>query len=140
MVMIMFMVKIKDRVKDNDSDSDRNRSINRNNDSDSDIISDGNRNRNRNRNGNGDGDGKKLSHPVEDPANIHALTYEAVDKSIWLWSRDTINQFRVHCLSLPPVYKKSSGSRILRKRRIPFVYCFSHELIQKPKDWGPWID
>ena len=68
------------------------------------------------------------------------LSYMALDRVIWLGIRSIINKWRETDLNLPPVRTKNfSGHRILYDLKVPYIYCFSEQLLPKPLDWGEWI-
>ncbi|KAL3419219.1 glycosyltransferase family 28 domain-containing protein [Phlyctema vagabunda] len=52
---------------------------------------------------------------------------------------DLINRFRVRTLNLDPI-SPLWGHVLLARLKVPFTYCWSQELIPKPKDWGPHIN
>jgi sterol 3beta-glucosyltransferase len=56
-------------------------------------------------------------------------------KEQWQGLGDIINAFRSVTLGLEPLTQRS-GPYIVDRLRIPYTYCWSDGLIQKPPDWG----
>eukprot|EP01134_Creolimax_fragrantissima_P006543 CFRG6543T1 len=73
------------------------------------------------------------------PSFLNYTTFKAIDRGMWLATRDMINTWRREDLGLPKL-PYGTGYRIMAERRIPFCYCFSTHLLPRPSDWGPWID
>jgi UDP:flavonoid glycosyltransferase YjiC (YdhE family) len=68
------------------------------------------------------------------------MSYDLIDRLIWLGIKDMVNTWRTETLSLPPIRTKTlSGHRLLRDLQVPFMYCFSEQLLPRPQDWGPHI-
>ena len=71
---------------------------------------------------------------------LNWLSFGAVDRLIWLGLGDLINAWRVDALRLSPIWTMSAkGHRVLHDNQVPFLYCWSEELMPKPHDWGPHI-
>ena len=67
-------------------------------------------------------------------------SFLTVDRVIWIGIRDIINDWRENELQIPPIRTISfSGHRLIYDSHIPFIYCFSEELLPRPHDWGRWI-
>eukprot|EP01103_Thecamoeba_quadrilineata_P013733 TRINITY_DN3901_c0_g1_i1.p1 TRINITY_DN3901_c0_g1~~TRINITY_DN3901_c0_g1_i1.p1 ORF type:complete len:877 (-),score=158.58 TRINITY_DN3901_c0_g1_i1:51-2645(-) len=66
-------------------------------------------------------------------------TFIAVDNGIYLPLRSIINEFRVKRLELPYLGIGSHGSSLLHYRKVPFLYCWSPSVVNKPTDWGDHI-
>ena len=70
----------------------------------------------------------------------NAFSYHAVDRLIWMGTRDLVNEFR-HRIGLRRIgVADRQGHRLLARRRVPFTYCFSKHLLPKPADWNVWVD
>ncbi|KIM93473.1 hypothetical protein OIDMADRAFT_65034, partial [Oidiodendron maius Zn] len=73
-----------------------------------------------------------------DGERTNFMSYALVEMITWQGLGDVINAFRYKILNLPPIslmWAPGLSSRL----RIPFTYCWSPELIPKPKDWGSHI-
>lgn len=71
---------------------------------------------------------------------LNWLSFGAVDRLIWLGLGDLINAWRVDALRLKPIWTISTaGHRLLHDNQVPFLYCWSEQLMPKPHDWGPHI-
>ena len=57
----------------------------------------------------------------------------------WQGLGDIINIFRTDTLGLEPLTQRS-GPSALDRLKIPWTYCWSEGLIDKPKDWKEHID
>jgi hypothetical protein len=55
--------------------------------------------------------------------------------SQWQGLGDIINSFRAVTLGIEPL-NRSAGPSVLESLRVPYTYCWSEGLIQKPPDWG----
>lgn len=58
---------------------------------------------------------------------------------MWEGLSSVINDFRTSILRIPAITSRSATS-ILDNLRIPWTYCWSPELLPKPKDWKTHID
>ena len=68
------------------------------------------------------------------------VSYDLIDRLIWLGIKDMVNTWRMETLGLAPIRTKSlSGHRLLRDLQVPFLYCYSEQLLAKPPDWGEHI-
>lgn len=63
------------------------------------------------------------------------LSYDMANLLQWQGLGDIINAFRSVTLGLEPLTQRS-GPYIVDRLRIPYTYCWSEGLIQKPPDWG----
>jgi len=63
------------------------------------------------------------------------LSYDMANLLQWQGLGDIINAFRSVTLGLEPLTMRS-GPYIVDRLRIPYTYCWSDGLIQKPPDWG----
>jgi sterol 3beta-glucosyltransferase len=63
------------------------------------------------------------------------LSYDMANLLQWQGLGDIINAFRSVTLGLEPLTQRS-GPYIVDRLRIPYTYCWSDGLIQKPPDWG----
>jgi UDP:flavonoid glycosyltransferase YjiC (YdhE family) len=59
--------------------------------------------------------------------------------SIWEGLSGVINEFRTSILRLPAMLDRTAYS-VLDNNRVPWTYCWSPELLPKPKDWGKNIE
>ena len=72
-------------------------------------------------------------------------THFLLDRGIWVGMRDIINEWRENDLKITPIRNSllpgfnRRGHRLLYDNHIPYIYCFSEELIKRPADWAPWI-
>lgn len=58
---------------------------------------------------------------------------------MWEGLSSVINEFRTSVLRLRPIPSRTA-SAVLDHLRIPWTYCWSPELLPKPKDWKGHID
>lgn len=58
---------------------------------------------------------------------------------MWEGLGSIINDFRTSILRLLPIPERTAPG-ILDHLRIPWTYCWSPELLPKPKDWNTHID
>ena len=56
----------------------------------------------------------------------------------WQGLGDVINAFRSATLGLEPLSARS-GPSVLDRTKVPWTYCWSDSLIEKPKDWKQHI-
>jgi hypothetical protein len=63
------------------------------------------------------------------------LSYDMANLLQWQGLGDIINAFRSVTLGLEPLTMRS-GPYIVDRLRVPYTYCWSDGLIQKPPDWG----
>ncbi|KAL9104167.1 MAG: hypothetical protein Q9163_000866 [Psora crenata] len=73
-----------------------------------------------------------------DPSITNFISYVLVEMMTWQGLGDIINRFRQKSLQLEPLslmWAPGMASRL----RIPYTYCWSPALIQKPGDWGSHI-
>lgn len=68
------------------------------------------------------------------------LSYQAVDRGLWIALEKEINTFRVQTLGLEPLRSGQGGWNILNSYKIPFIKMWSPSLLPKPKDWESHID
>ncbi|KAI3391137.1 hypothetical protein diail_7904, partial [Diaporthe ilicicola] len=80
----------------------------------------------------------KASDTGSDQSTVNFVSYAAVEWLTWQGLSDVINDWR-HSLELEPV-PASEGPCLAETLRIPFTYCWSPDLVPKPKDWGSHID
>lgn len=66
------------------------------------------------------------------------LSYDMANLLQWQGLGDIINAFRSVTLGLEPLTQRS-GPYIVDRLRVPYTYCWSDGLIQKPPDWGSHI-
>ncbi|WVF67372.1 hypothetical protein IAT40_002127 [Kwoniella sp. CBS 6097] len=67
------------------------------------------------------------------------LSFALAEIMTWQGLGDVINNFRSNSLSLEPLSMRS-GPSILDRLKVPWTYCWSDALIEKPKDWKEHID
>ncbi|OCF44536.1 hypothetical protein I317_01608 [Kwoniella heveanensis CBS 569] len=67
------------------------------------------------------------------------LSFALAEMLTWQGLGDVINNFRSNSLSLEPISMRS-GPSILDRLKVPWTYCWSDALINKPKDWKEHID
>lgn len=58
---------------------------------------------------------------------------------MWEGLASVINDFRIDHLRLRPIPERTAAS-VIDNLRIPWTYCWSPELLSKPKDWSTHID
>lgn len=66
------------------------------------------------------------------------LSYDMANLLQWQGLGDIINAFRSVTLGLEPLTQKS-GPYVVDRLKIPYTYCWSEGLIQKPPDWGSHV-
>ncbi|WWC72266.1 uncharacterized protein I206_106228 [Kwoniella pini CBS 10737] len=67
------------------------------------------------------------------------LSFALAEMLTWQGLGDVINSFRSKTLYLEPL-SMGSGPSIVDRLKIPWTYCWSEGLIEKPKDWKEHID
>jgi UDP:flavonoid glycosyltransferase YjiC (YdhE family) len=67
------------------------------------------------------------------------LSYELVDRLMWLSIEPSVNSLRLQ-LGLEPVMHGESGFNLINASKVPFACMFSPSLISRPKDWEQHID
>ncbi|WVQ94968.1 hypothetical protein IAU59_002059 [Kwoniella sp. CBS 9459] len=67
------------------------------------------------------------------------LSFALAEMLTWQGLGDVINNFRSDSLALEPLSMRS-GPSILDRLKVPWTYCWSDALIDKPKDWKEHID
>ena len=73
-------------------------------------------------------------------ANLtNLLSYALIDMFTWQGLGDIINKFRRKTLGLESL-SMVWGPGLVSRSLVPHTYCFSPNLIAKPKDWGKHID
>jgi len=73
-----------------------------------------------------------------DPQLTNFISYAMIELLSWQGLGDIINRFRRKCLGLDPVGLLWAPG-MLQRLKVPHTYCWSPNLIPKPKDWGPHI-
>eukprot|EP00981_Chlorochromonas_danica_P009655 scaffold2798_cov160-Ochromonas_danica.AAC.24 len=68
------------------------------------------------------------------------LSYQVVDRLLWLSIERETNEFRKNVLGLEPIRVGQSGWNILNYHQVPFVKMWSPSLAPKPKDWPSYVD
>lgn len=63
------------------------------------------------------------------------LSYPLFDQILWLYIRQTINQWRRESLNLPPLPFFVGVLRYIQQRKIPALYGYSPSFLPKPSDW-----
>ncbi|KAF5597576.1 glycosyltransferase family 1 [Fusarium subglutinans] len=74
-----------------------------------------------------------------DPKLTNYLSYGMVETLTWQGLGDIINDWRRETLNLDPV-SSSNAPSLLSTHQVPYTYCWSPALVQKPLDWPPYID
>ncbi|WVR09693.1 hypothetical protein IAU60_006768 [Kwoniella sp. DSM 27419] len=67
------------------------------------------------------------------------LSFALAEMMTWQGLGDVINMFRSNSLGLEPLSLRS-GPSVLDRLKVPWTYCWSDALINKPKDWKEHID
>ncbi|WVN90029.1 uncharacterized protein L203_105261 [Cryptococcus depauperatus CBS 7841] len=67
------------------------------------------------------------------------LTFALAELLTWQGLGDVINEFRQKTLRIAPLNLRS-GPSLLDRLKIPWTYCWSEGLIEKPNDWMEHID
>ena len=75
-----------------------------------------------------------MSVSIFRPCLVKLLTWDRT----WQGLGDIINVFRTDTLGLEPLTQRS-GASSLDRLKIPWTYCWSDGLIEKPKDWKEHI-
>lgn len=73
-----------------------------------------------------------------DPLLSNYISYAMIEVLTWQGLGDIINRFREKCLALEPI-SSIWAPGMLQRLKVPHTYCWSPELIPKPKDWGDHI-
>ena len=79
-----------------------------------------------------------LTFSFADMMLVTCLTPDKADLRTWQGLGDIINAFRGFTLGLEPLSARS-GPSILERLHVPWTYCWSEGLIQKPEDWKDHI-
>ncbi|WRT69975.1 uncharacterized protein IL334_006966 [Kwoniella shivajii] len=87
-----------------------------------------------------------FNHPLVNVQQTNAekgltnyLSFALAEMLQWQGLGDVINSFRSNTLFLEPL-SMGSGPSIVDRLKIPWTYCWSEGLIEKPKDWKEHID
>ncbi|WVQ83693.1 hypothetical protein IAT38_005837 [Cryptococcus sp. DSM 104549] len=67
------------------------------------------------------------------------LSFALAEMLTWQGLGDVINEWRVKSLRLEPLSLRS-GPSVVDRLKVPWTYCWSDALIDKPKDWKEHID
>jgi hypothetical protein len=67
------------------------------------------------------------------------VSYEIVDRALWLTFERDLNQFRVS-VGLEPFRLGQYGWNLLNYHQVPFVKMWSPSIVPKPKDWPEHVD
>ena len=70
----------------------------------------------------------------------NSISYQMVERMLWLSFESSINSFRTDILKLPPIRTGEGGWNLLNLQRVPFVNMWSPHLVPKPKDWPDYVD
>ncbi|KAJ6786514.1 hypothetical protein PWT90_09429 [Aphanocladium album] len=73
-----------------------------------------------------------------DPHLTNYISYAMIEILSWQGLGDIINRFRAKCLGLDPISRMWAPG-MLQRLKVPHTYCWSPELIPKPKDWNSLI-
>jgi len=65
--------------------------------------------------------------------NFNRLSYSIPDGMFWFRMKKKINKLRNEILQLPSLF--SNPYKEMREKKVPFLTCYSKNLIPKPKDW-----
>jgi hypothetical protein len=68
------------------------------------------------------------------------LSYQLVDRALWMSLERDINAFRVEVLGLEPLRMGQGAWNLLNIHQVPFVKMWSPTLVPKPKDWPDHVD
>ncbi|WWC91963.1 uncharacterized protein L201_006916 [Kwoniella dendrophila CBS 6074] len=87
-----------------------------------------------------------FNHPLVNVAQSNAekgltnyLSFALAEMLTWQGLGDVINSFRSKTLFLEPL-SMGSGPSVVDRLKVPWTYCWSQALIEKPKDWKEHID
>jgi len=87
-----------------------------------------------------------FSHPlvVVDGSNAASdltnyITFAMAEALTWQGLKGVINKFRTKHLSLERL-SLAAGASVLDRLKVPYIYCWSTNLIPKPADWMQHID
>jgi UDP:flavonoid glycosyltransferase YjiC (YdhE family) len=88
---------------------------------------------------------KAFSHPLSRLSYSKSwhtenyVSYEIVDRALWLTFERDLNQFRVS-VGLEPFRLGQYGWNLLNYHQVPFVKMWSPSIVPKPKDWPEHVD
>jgi len=68
------------------------------------------------------------------------LSYQLVERMMWMSLEPFINNFRTTKLKLPPIRRGEHGWNLLNTHKVPFVKMWSKHLVPVPKDWGAHVE
>jgi hypothetical protein len=68
------------------------------------------------------------------------LSYNTLDKLVWVSMKLHVNEFRYNKLGLRRFRTGEGGAFVLNSRKVPFVKMWSPHLVPKPKDWPSHVD
>lgn len=68
------------------------------------------------------------------------LSYQLVERMMWMSLEPFINNFRTTKLKIPPIRRGEHGWNLLNTHKVPFVKMWSKHLVPVPKDWGPHVE
>eukprot|EP01034_Spumella_vulgaris_P023338 gene23338-29550_t len=68
------------------------------------------------------------------------ISYQVIDRMLWLSFESNINAFRKGVLGLEPIRVGEGGWNMLNLNKVPFVKMWSPSLVPKPKDWPDYVD
>ena len=71
----------------------------------------------------------------EGESDKNALSFSAVDQSMWLGNGPMINQWRREVLHLRPIRSGTFAGTLLSRLQVPFSYMWSPSFVPKPEDW-----
>ncbi|KAJ3268223.1 hypothetical protein HDV01_003261, partial [Terramyces sp. JEL0728] len=81
----------------------------------------------------------KVDHSAGQIGMINKMSYSVTETLTWSGLGDLINHFRKRTLGLRGI-SATQAPTLLSELKVPHTYCWSPNLIQKPKDWGSHID
>ncbi|EIW85621.1 glycosyltransferase family 1 protein [Coniophora puteana RWD-64-598 SS2] len=89
---------------------------------------------------------KAFAHPLvnvtksnAEPGLTNFFTFILADLLMWQGVNDIVNLFRTKVLNLESLSNRS-GAGLIDRLKIPWTYCISPALIEKPADWKNHID
>ncbi|KAJ5573899.1 uncharacterized protein N7459_008326 [Penicillium hispanicum] len=80
-----------------------------------------------------------VEYSGNDPSIGNLISYHFVEWLTWQGLGDLINMWRRDVLDLDFI-PATEGPNLAENLRVPFTYCWSSALVEKPRDWGSHID
>jgi sterol 3beta-glucosyltransferase len=72
-------------------------------------------------------------------STFNRLSYALLERPAWLRFMERTNRWRTEFLHLPPI-PLSGGYVYYNKRQLPWLYCYSNQIVQPTADWPGWMN